>query len=186
MNPSTKDLLQAVEAVPSEKVIILPNNKNIVLTAEQVPALTEKKIHVVPTRTIPQGVAALLAFDYEADLETNTVNMYQAQAEVRSIEVTRAVRATRLGRLDIKKNQAIGFLDGDLVAVGDKMEEVLNEVLERAEPDKAEVVTIYYGADTKPAEAEQAAAAIREGYPQLQVEVVKGGQPHYNYIASVE
>jgi DAK2 domain fusion protein YloV len=186
MNPSTKDLLQAVEAVPSEKVIILPNNKNIVLTAEQVPALTEKKIHVVPTKTVPQGVAALLAFDYEADLETNTVNMYQAQAEVRSIEVTRAVRASRLGGLDIKKNQAIGFLDGDLVAVADKTEEVLNEVLERVEPDKAEVVTIYYGADTKPAGAEQAAASIRERYPQLQVEVVQGGQPHYNYIASVE
>jgi DAK2 domain fusion protein YloV len=186
MNPSTKDLLQAVEAVPSEKVIILPNNKNIVLAAEQVPALTEKKIHVVPTKTVPQGVAALLAFDYEADLETNTVNMYQAQAEVRSIEVTRAVRASRLGGLDIKKNQAIGFLDGDLVAVADKTEEVLNEVLERVEPDKAEVVTIYYGADTKPAGAEQAAASIRERYPQLQVEVVQGGQPHYNYIASVE
>jgi len=186
MNPSTNDLLQAVEAVPSEKVIILPNNKNIVLTAEQVSGLTEKKIHVVPTRTIPQGVAALLAFDYEADLETNTVSMYQAQAEVKSIEVTRAVRATRLGRLDIKKNQAIGFLDGDLVAVGDKTDAVLNEVLERVEPDKAEVVTIYYGSDTKSAEAEQVAAAIREGYPQLQVEVVQGGQPHYNYIASVE
>jgi len=186
MNPSTKDLLQAVEAVPSEKVIILPNNKNIVLTAEQVPSLTEKKINVVPTRTIPQGVAALLAFDYEADLETNTVSMYQAHLEVKSIEVTRAVRASRLGGLDIKKNQAIGFLDGDLVAVGDKTEEVLNEVLERVEPEKAEVVTIYYGADTKPAGAEQAAAAIRERYPQLQVEVVQGGQPHYNYIASVE
>jgi len=186
MNPSTNDLLQAVEAVPSEKVIILPNNKNIVLTAEQVSGLTEKKIHVVPTRTIPQGVAALLAFDYEADLETNTVSMYQAQAEVKSIEVTRAVRATRLGRLDIKKNQAIGFLDGDLVAVGDKTDAVLSEVLERVEPDKAEVVTIYYGSDTKSAEAEQVAAAIREGYPQLQVEVVQGGQPHYNYIASVE
>jgi DAK2 domain fusion protein YloV len=186
MNPSTNDLLQAVEAVPSEKVIILPNNKNIVLTAEQVSGLTEKKIHVVPTRTIPQGVAALLAFDYEADLETTTVSMYQAQAEVRSIEVTRAVRATRLGRLDIKKNQAIGFLDGDLVAVGDKTDAVLAEVLERVEPDKAEVVTIYYGSDTKQTEAEQAVAAIREGYPQLQVEVVQGGQPHYNYIASVE
>ncbi|NQT30823.1 MAG: DAK2 domain-containing protein [Deltaproteobacteria bacterium] len=186
MNPSTKDLLQAVEAVPSEKVIILPNNKNIVLTAEQVPSLTKKKIHVVPTRTIPQGVAALLAFDYEADLETNTVSMYQAHLEVKSIEVTRAVRATRLGGLDIKKNQAIGFLDGDLVAVGDKTDEVLNEVLERVEPDKAEVVTIYYGADTKSAEAEQTAASIRERYPQLQVEVVQGGQPHYNYIASVE
>jgi len=186
MNPSTKDLLQAVEAVPSEKVIILPNNKNIVLTAEQVPSLTGKKINVVPTRTIPQGVAALLAFDYEADLETNAVSMYQAQSEVRSIEVTRAVRATRLGRLDIKKNQAIGFLDGDLVTVADKTEEALNQALERVKPDKAEVVTIYYGGGTKQTEAEKAAAAIRERYPQLQVEVVQGGQPHYDYIASVE
>jgi len=186
MNPSTKELLQAVEAVPSEKVIILPNNKNIVLTAEQVHSLTKKKINVVPTKTIPQGVAALLAFDYEADLETNAISMYKAQSEVRSIEITRAVRATRLGRLDIKKNQAIGFLDGDLVAVADKIDEVLNQALERVDPEKAEVVTIYCGADTKPAEAEQVAAAIRERYPQLQVEVVQGGQPHYNYIASVE
>jgi DAK2 domain fusion protein YloV len=186
MNPSTKDLLQAVEAVPSEKVIILPNNKNIVLTANQVQSLTQKKIEVVPTRTIPQGVAALLAFDYEADLETNAVNMNQAQGEIRSIEITRAVRDTRLGRLDIKKNQAIGFLDGDLVTVADKAEEALNQVLERVEPDRAEVVTIYYGAGTSTTEAEKAAAAIREGYPQLQVEVVQGGQPHYNYIASVE
>jgi DAK2 domain fusion protein YloV len=186
MNPSTKELLQAVEVVPSEKVIILPNNKNIVLTAEQVHSLTKKKINVVPTRTIPQGVAALLAFDYEADLETNAVSMYKAQSEVRSIEITRAVRATRLGGLDIKKNQAIGFLDGDLVAVADKIDEVLTEALERVEPDKAEVVTIYCGADTRPAEAEQVVAAIRERYPQLQVEVVQGGQPHYNYIASVE
>jgi len=186
MNPSTKDLLQAVETVPSEKVVILPNNKNIVLTAEQVQSLTSKKVHVVPTKTIPQGVAALLAFDYEADLETNTVSMYQAQSEVRSIEITRAVRATRLGGLNIKKNQAIGFLDGDLVAVADKPDDVLTEALERVNPEEAEVVTIYYGADTKLAEAEQAAAAIREQYPQLQVEVVQGGQPHYNYIASVE
>jgi DAK2 domain fusion protein YloV len=186
MNPSTKDLLQAAEAVPSEKVIILPNNKNIVLTANQVQSLTKKKIEVVPTRTIPQGVAALLAFDYEADLETNAANMNQAQSEVKSVEVTRAVRATRLGGLDIKKSQAIGFLDGDLVAVADKPEEVLIEALEKVDPDKAEVVTIYYGADSNTAEAEQAAAAIRERYPQLQVEVVQGGQPHYNYIASVE
>ena len=186
MNPSTKDLLQAVEAVPSEKVIILPNNKNIVLTASQVQSLTSKKIEVVPTRTIPQGVAALLAFDYEADLESNAENMNQAQSEVKSIEVTRAVRSTRLGGLDIKKKQAIAFLDGGLVAVSDSADEVLTEALARANPDEAEVVTIYYGADTKLAEAEQVAAAIREQHPQLQVEVVQGGQPHYNYIASVE
>jgi DAK2 domain fusion protein YloV len=186
MNPSTKDLLQAVEAVPSEKVIILPNNKNIVLTAGQVQSLTRKKIEVVPTRTVPQGVAALLAFDYEADLDTNAQNMKQAQGEVRSVEITRAVRDTKLGRLDIKKNQAIGFLDGDLVTVADKAEEALDQTLERVGPEKAEVITIYYGADTKQTEAEKTAAAIRQRYPQLQVEVVQGGQPHYNYIASVE
>jgi DAK2 domain fusion protein YloV len=186
MNPSTKELLQAVETVSSEKVIILPNNKNIVLTAEQVPSLTKKKIKVVPTRSLPQGVAALLAFDYEADLETNAVNMYQAQSEVKSIEITRAVRATRLGRLDIKKNQAIGFMDGDLVVVADEAEEALDRTLERVEPDKAEVLTIYYGAGTSATQAEKAAAAVRERYPQLQVEIVQGGQPHYDYIASVE
>jgi DAK2 domain fusion protein YloV len=186
MNPSTKDLLQAVDVVPSEKVVILPNNKNIVLTANQVQSLTSKTIEVVPTKTIPQGVAALLAFDYEADLETNTQNMNKAQSAVKSIEVTRAIRSTRLGGLDIKKKQAIGFLDGDLVAVADKTDEVLTRVLARVNLDETEVVTIYYGADTEPAEAEQVGVAIREQHPQLQVEIVQGGQPHYNYIASIE
>jgi DAK2 domain fusion protein YloV len=186
MNPSTKDLLQAVEAAPSEKVIILPNNKNIVLTAGQVQSLTKKTVKVVPTKTIPQGVAALLAFDYEADLETNTQNMDEAIRAVKSIEVTRAIRSTRLGGFDIKKNQAIGFLDGDLVAVSNKPEDVLGEVLARVNLSKAEVITIYYGSDTTPADTEQVVAGIREKYPKLQVEVIKGGQPHYNYMVSVE
>jgi DAK2 domain fusion protein YloV len=186
MNPSTKDLLQPVEMVASEKVIILPNNKNIVLTAGQVQSLTKKTVKVVPAKTIPQGVAALLAFDYEADLETNVQNMEGALSGVKSIEVTRAIRSTRLGGFDIKKRQAIGFLDGDLVAVSDKPEDALSEVLARVNLGKAEVITIYYGADTTPAEAEQLEAALREKYPELQVEVIQGGQPHYNYIVSVE
>jgi hypothetical protein len=186
MNPSTKDLLQAVESVASEKVIILPNNKNIVLTANQVQSLTTKTIKVVPTKTIPQGVAALLAFDYEADLETNAENMNRVSSAVKSVEVTRAIRSTRLGGLDIKKKQAIGFLDGDLVAVGDNTDDVLNEVLAKVNLDDVEVITIYYGADTKPAEAEQVGTAIRQQHPELQVEVIQGGQPHYNYIVSVE
>jgi DAK2 domain fusion protein YloV len=186
MNPSTKDLLQAVEAVPSEKVILLPNNKNIVLTAGQVHSLTKKTVKVVATKTIPEGVAALLAFDYEADLDANVQNMEKAQAAVKSIEVTRAVRPTRLGGMDIKKDQAIGFLNGELVAVADKAEAVLTEVLDKVNLDEAEVVTIYHGADTNSTEAEKVGATVREKHPQLQVEVVQGGQPHYNYIASVE
>ena len=155
MNPSTKDLLQAVEQSISDKVIILPNNKNIVLTAGQVQSLTDKTIRVVPSKTIPQGVAALLAFDYEADFETNTGIMTEASSAVKSIEITRAVRSTRLNGLAIKKKQAIGFLDGALIAVGDKTINVVNDTLERAELEKADVVTIYYGADASEAEAKE-------------------------------
>lgn len=186
MNPSTKDLLQAVDVVGSEKVIILPNNKNIVLTANQVQSLTEKAIQVIPTTTIPQGVAALLAFDYEADMETNAQNMEKARTTVKSIEVTRAVRSTKLGGLDIKKHQAIGFLDGDLVAVGDKPDTVVQDVLKRVKLDEAEVVTIYYGDDTTADEAQAVGDALDKQHPNLQVEVVQGGQPYYNYIVSVE
>jgi len=186
MNPSTKDLLQAVESVASDKVIILPNNKNIVLTAEQVQSLTEKSVKVVPTKTIPQGIAALLAFDYEADFETNAQVMDKAKSAVKSIEITRAVRSTQLDGLKIKRKQAIGFLDGALVAVDDDAAEVLKEALARLDLGEAEVVTIYYGADIESAEAEQVSASIREQHPQLQVEVVRGGQPHYHYIVSIE
>ena len=186
MNPSTNDLLQAAESVASDKIIILPNNKNIVLTAEQVQSLTEKSIKVVPTETIPQGVSALLAFDYEADFETNTQLMNRAKSAVKSIEITRAIRSTQINGLKIKNNQAIGLLDDELVAVGDNTTDVLNKVLAKLNLDEAEVITIYHGADTEPTEAEQVSMAIREQYPQLQIEVVNGGQPHYNYIVSVE
>jgi len=186
MNPSTKDLLQAVEEAASDKVIILPNNKNIVATANQVQSLTEKKIEVVPTTTIPQGVAALLAFDYEANLESNIQIMTRAMATVKTIEICRAVRSAKLEDLKIKKKQPIGFLDGDMVVVGESGLEVLNKMLSKLNLSKVEVITIYYGADTKSAEAEQVASDIRSRYPQLQIEVVKGGQPHYNYIISIE
>ena len=186
MNPSTKDLLQAVDSVVSSKAIILPNNKNIVLAAEQVQSLTNKSVMVVPTETIPQGVAALLAFDYEADFEANVQIMKNTKSAVKSIEITKAVRSVQLGGLKIKKKQAIGFLDGDLVAVGNKTTDALNQVLAKLDLDQAEVITIYYGADTELPEAEQVSLSVRERYPQLQIEVVQGNQPHYNYIVSVE
>lgn len=186
MNPSTKDLLHAVELVPPDNVIILPNDKNVVLTAQQVPALTKKKVAVVPARTIPQGITALLAFDYEADFTTNVEAMNRATSVVKTIAVTRAIRSARIDGLKIKKRQFITFLNGDLVAVGDTTAEVLNEVLSRLALDKAEVVTLYYGDSTRAAEAEQISAGIHERYPHLQIEVVRGGQPHYNYIVSVE
>jgi len=186
MNPSTKDILEAVESVASDKVIILPNNKNIVLTAEQVQSLTEKSIEIVATETIPQGVAALLALDYEADLETNSRIMRQAISEVKTVEITRAVRSTQINDIKVKRKQAIGLLDGDLVAVGNDTAEVLRDTITKMNMEDKEIVTVYFGANTDQAGAERASSIIREGYPQLQVEVVRGGQPHYDYIVSVE
>jgi len=186
MNPSTKDILQAVEATYSDKVIILPNNKNIIASAEQVQALTEKKIKVVPTRSIPQGVVALLAFDYEADFKANADIMAKALESVKTVEVTRSVRATRINGLRIKRKQPIGLLDGKLIAVGDTNSDVVEQLLSRLELEKAEVLTIYYGEDADPAEAEDIGATLTGRYPQLQLEVIRGGQPHYSYIISVE
>jgi uncharacterized protein len=186
MNPSTKDLLQAVESVVPDKVIILPNNKNIILTASQVQSLTKKSIKVVPTKTVPQGVAALLAFEYEADFDTNARVMEKARNSVKTIEITRAVRTTKIGDMRIRKNQAIGLLDTDLVAVSNTTTEVLNQVLEKIELEDAEVVTIYYGQDVEQAEAEKINSSIKERYSNLQIELVRGGQPHYEYIISIE
>lgn len=186
MNPSVKDLLQAVEKANAGKVLILPNNENIIASAQQVKKLTSKKVGIVPTRTIPQGVAAVLAFDYEADFDTNLEGMTEAAASVRSIEITRAIRSTRVDGLSIKKNQAIGLLDGKLVAAADGIAEVLNELLERMDLSRYEVITLYSGADTTEDEARKIQADLKSKYPDFQVEMVSGGQPHYSLIVSIE
>jgi DAK2 domain fusion protein YloV len=186
MNPSTKDILHAVQSVPSENVIILPNNKNIILTASQVQLLTEKKIKVVPTKTIPQGVVALLAFDYEADFKANAEIMEKALSSVKTIEITRSVRSSKINGLQIKRRQPIGLLDDELIAAGDTDLDVIETILAKLDMKHAEVVTIYYGAEIEAPEAEQISADITGLYPKLQVELIKGNQPHYSYIISIE
>jgi DAK2 domain fusion protein YloV len=186
MNPSTKEIYQAVEQAPSDKVIILPNNKNIILTAEQVKPLTKKLVEIIPSETIPQGVAALLAFDYEADMQTNTQKMKQALGSVKTIEICRAVRSTQINGLKIKKKQIISLLDNELVTAGSNAIDVLLSTLAKVNLKKNEILTLYYGAETQLAEAENAAQALREKYPHLQVEIIKGNQPYYNFIVSIE
>jgi DAK2 domain fusion protein YloV len=186
MNPSTKDILQAVETTPAEKVIILPNNKNVILTAEQVKSLTQKQVKVVPSKTIPQGITALLSFDYEADFEKNIQIMENAIVAVRTIEITRAIRSTSFNGLKIKRKQPVGLLDGDLVAVNDTESGVIDKLLTRLDMLKTEVITIYYGEVVEQAAAEQIRDSIITKYLNVQVELVHGGQPYYNYIISVE
>ena len=186
MNPSTKDLLQAVKSVASDKIIILPNNKNVIPAARQVRSLTDKTIKVLATTTVPQGIASLLAFNTEVDLETNIAAMKKAQSQVRSIAITQAARSVRLAGLHIKRKQPIGFLDGDLVATSDSATGTLNEVLAKLDLSDAEIITIYYRGDEERVEVGPFITAFREQYPHLQIELVPGGQPHYHYIVSVE
>lgn len=187
MNPSVQEILQTVELVPAQKIILLPNNKNIILAASQVHSLTSKEITVVPTKTIPQGIAALIAFNYENSLEENGQAMQEAIKTVKTIEITTAARSTQIKGLKIKKGQAIAIIDDeDLVAAGDNVTEVLFQALDKAGIKSAEVVTLYYGADVESPQAEQVTQEIRKKYPDKQVEMVSGGQPHYHYIVSLE
>ena len=187
MNPSVREVLEAVESVPSQKVIVLPNNKNIILTASQLQSLTSKEIAVVPTKTVPQGIATLLAFNYEGSLGENAQAMEEAIAGVRTVEITKAVRTTQIKGLKIKKGQTIGIIDDEnIVAANDNIMEVLFETLDRANVGQAEVVTLYYGADIDTAQAEETTQEICNKYPEKQIEMVRGNQPYYSYIVSLE
>ncbi|MDH5363877.1 MAG: DAK2 domain-containing protein [Dehalococcoidia bacterium] len=186
MNPSVGELLKAVEAAPSDNIILLPNNKNIIHTASQVESLTSKRVKVIPTRTIPQGIAASLAFSYDMDLEENAQAMEEAMTAVKTIEVTKAVRKTQMNGQKIKKGQPIAILnDENLIAGGNNMLDIIFQALTKTNIENTELVTIYYAAEAQAIEAEDIAQKIREGY-RLEVEVVQGGQPHYNYIISLE
>ncbi len=186
MNPSTHDLLSAINSVPSDRVILLPNNSNVVLTAQQARELSPKKVVVVPSRTIPQGIAALLAFNYQAGLEANVELMAEASSQVQTAEITRAVRSVQVNGLAIAQGQVIGLLNGELVTAGAETSIVIAELLERMGARECEIVTVYYGEGVTPEEASRTAEEIRQSYPGQDVEVLDGGQAHYCYIISAE
>ncbi len=186
MNPITQELLAAVENLPTDRVIILPNNKNIVLAAQQAAELTARKLTVVPSISVPQGIAALLAFDANGDLESIRQAMTAALAEVTTAELTIATRSVEIDGVDVVAGQVIGLLNGRLTASGDELEATLLTILDKAAAKDAELITLYYGASLTPAQANQIADAIRERYRAQEVEVVEGGQPHYHLIVSIE
>jgi DAK2 domain fusion protein YloV len=186
MNPSTEELLKAAENLRTDQVIILPNNSNIILAAQQAQKLSEKNICIVPTRTIPQGVSALLAFNYQADLDTNARVMERAAGEVQTIEITIATRSVHLNGLDVKKGEVIGLLNDTLTASGSSPKQVIEEVLRQMKAEEYEIITVYYGENVIQGEAEALAAKISQDYPEQEIELVNGGQPHYPYIISAE
>lgn len=186
MNPSTQELLDAINGAPAEAVIVLPNNGNVVLTARQAAEMSSKQVRVVPTKSIPQGIAALSAFTFTADLDTNTETMTDVARKVRTGEVTRAVRAATIGGVAVRAGEVIGLLDDVLTLSGDDSATVALELLARMDAAHAELVTLYTGADVSDATVEAVNARIEERYPDVAVETVRGGQPHYDFIVSVE
>jgi hypothetical protein len=186
MNPSTEELLAAVSSMPTPKVIILPNNPNVILTAQQAQGVSSKEVSVIPTKTIPQGISALLAFNYQSDLRTNSDMMERAAAQIQTIEITNAVRSVQINGLCIQQGQFIALLNGELLEAGDELLPVTQAMLLKLDMSGYEIVTVYWGAVVTQEKAEQLAAWIQGHYADKEVELVEGKQPYYHYIISVE
>ena len=187
MNPSTEDLLEAIEMVNADHVFILPNNKNIILAAEQAAGIQEgTKLYVIPTKTIPQGITALINYNEGSSPEENAEAMKESLASVRSGEVTYAVRNTSVEGREIREGDIMGIGDSGILAVGPILNETTLEMLKKMTAEDSELITVYRGEDVEEADAEALCSDIRSAFPQCEVELQDGGQPVYYYILSVE
>lgn len=185
-NPSTEEIYQAIEQLPTDRVVVLPNNKNIFLAAEAARDLSAKQVEVVHSRSIPQGIAAMMCHRPEADVDSNVKVMEQSLALVKTGEITLATRSVELDGVDVREGEIIGLVDGRLRSSGPDEDAVLDEVLEQMGVAECEIVTVYYGASVTIDQAAGLAERIRAGYPDVEVEVVEGGQAHYFYILGAE
>ena len=187
MNPSTEDMLNAIEHVNAEHIFILPNNKNIVMAANQAASLVEdKEIIVIPTKTIPQGITALVNFIPDHTAEENKENMLEEIALVKTGQVTYAVRDTEIDGKEIKQDDYMGIGDKSILSVGKDLKETTLEMVDVMVDEDSAIVSIYYGSDAEEAAAEALGLAIEEKYPDVEVEINNGGQPIYYYVISVE
>jgi DAK2 domain fusion protein YloV len=186
MNPSTQEILAAFENLPTDKIVILPNNKNIILAANQAKEVTVKSVAVVPSRTVPQGLAAMLAHNPDGEVDAVADKMSKSLASVQTGEITIATRTVEIDGVNVESGQVIALLDGKLVLSSTNIEGAVMGFLEKAEADKRELITFYYGEDINRNEAFRIADVAREKYPSQEIEVQDGGQPHYPFLISVE
>ena len=190
MNPSTQEIIGAFENLPTDQVIILPNNKNIILAANQAAELTVKNVSVIPSRTVPQGLAAMLNLIPDADMDQVVDQMKMSLEEVITVEITTAVRSTEIDGVKIQEGQIIVILDNfeerKLILAAENLEEAINAVLEQVPMEDHELITLFYGEDMAKAEVNRTADFIRSSYSDLEVEIQEGGQPHYQFIISIE
>ena len=186
MNPSTQDILNSFETLPTDKIIILPNNKNIVMAANQAKEVTVKQVRVVPSRTVPQGLSAMLSLQPDGELDAVAEKMIKALEDVRTGEITTATRSVEIDGVKVESGQVIALLDGKLVASAGSVEEGCLQLLEKADAGAHELITLFYGQGVSHAEANRIADAIRSKYSGQEVEVQEGGQPHYQFLLAVE
>lgn len=186
MNPSTQEILAAFENLPTEKVIILPNNKNIIMAAQQAREVTVKKVVVVPTRNVPQGLAAMLAYNPDDELDDVAEKMNKSLDSVKAGEITVATRSVEIDGVEVKDGQVIALLDGRLVVSAQSVEDGVLELLKKACDEEDELVTLIYGEDVSQNEANHIVDLVRKAHPGLEVELQDGGQPHYQFIVSIE
>lgn len=186
MNPSTEDIVKAIEEVNADNIIILPNNSNIVMTAEQAASVVEENVVVIPSKTVPQGIASLLGFNPSADIEENGTAMKDSMSEVKSGQVTFAVRDTQIDGVSISKDDFMGISDGKIVVSESDRFEVAKELLQSMVGEDDEIITVIYGEDTDKEEAERLVSFIEENFEEVEVELHEGKQPIYPYIVSVE
>ena len=186
MNPSARELAESAERSDVDEVILLPNNSNIINSAKQAAEVSNKTIHILPTTSIPEGISALLAFNPDTDAVTNLEAMRFAADRTQSGEITRAVRSTQLEGFSIREGQAIGILNGKLVACADSAEEALKQLCVNAAPRAGTLITLYWGANTSEKVALDAAEMLGEIFSDVDLEIVIGGQPHYDYFVAIE
>ncbi|SHI04510.1 DAK2 domain-containing protein [Sporanaerobacter acetigenes] len=186
MNPSTEDILNGIKEVEGEDIIILPNNGNIVLAAEQAQKMSERKVHVFPTKSIPEGISALLAFNAEVNVEENLDNMKSAVQNVKTGQVTYAVRNTEINGTKISKDDIIGICKGDIKSSGKDIQETSLELLKKMVDEDTELITIFYGNTIEEKEANKLGELAEKEFKDCDIEVIYGGQPIYYYIFSVE
>jgi len=186
MNPSTEDILRAIESAPSDNIIVLPNNKNIILAADQAADLCEKNVVVLKSKTIPQGIAAAIAYDPEADIDTNTKRMQRAIDSIKTGSITSAVRDTKIGGTDIKLGELLGIEENTIVSNGPVLSEVYGGLMNKMIDGDSELISIYYGEGVDEVTADELRELTEKEFPQCDVELHYGGQPVYPYIISVE
>lgn len=186
MNPSTEDIMKAIKDANAENIIVLPNNKNIIMAAEQAAEIAEENVIVIPTTTVPQGLAATLAFNPEASLDENGENMTEAVSEVKTGQVTYAIRDTAIDGISINKDDYMGIQDGKIVVANSDLEQVASDLLNNMLDEDSEILTILYGEGTEESAVDNLVNKIQSQYEDLEIEVHNGNQPLYQFIFSVE